>query len=77
MYIETHRMVVRDFDMNDANDLHDIFGDDETMKNCEPAYTFEETTDFLQKFCIEKKAPLLRCIKRRFDDSKKINLSEI
>ncbi len=55
MYIETDRMVVRDFDMSDVNDMHDILGDDETMKNCEPAYTIEKTTDFLQKFCIDKK----------------------
>lgn len=55
MYIETDRMVIRDFTMGDINDLHDIFGDDETMKNCKPAYTVEKTADFLRKFCIEKK----------------------
>ena len=38
MYIETQRMVIRDFTPEDAADLHDIFGDDETMENCEPAY---------------------------------------
>ena len=37
MYIETNRMRIRDFDMDDVNDLHEILGDDETMKNCEPA----------------------------------------
>lgn len=58
MYIETSRMIVRDFDMNDVSDLHDIFGDDETMKNCEPAYTIEKTTDFLQEFCIRKKGAI-------------------
>lgn len=55
MYIETDRLIVRDFNMDDLPDLHDIFGDDETMKNCEPAYTLEKTADFLQKFCIDKK----------------------
>ena len=55
MYIETDRMVVRDFTMDDLNDMHDILGDGETMKNCEPAYTMEKTADFLQRFCIEKK----------------------
>ena len=55
MYIETDRMVIRDFAMNDLSDLQGIFGDAETMKNCEPAYTIEKTADFLQKFCIEKK----------------------
>lgn len=55
MFIETDRMVIRDFTMDDLNDLHDIFGDIETMKNCEPAYTIEKTADFLQKFCIDRK----------------------
>ena len=55
MYIETNRMVIRDFTMNDINDMQDILGDDETMRNCEPAYTIEKTADFLQKFCIGKK----------------------
>ena len=55
MNIETGRMIIRDFTMNDINDIQDILGDAETMKNCEPAYTIEKTADFLQKFCIEKK----------------------
>ena len=55
MNIETGRMIIRDFTMNDINDMQDILGDAETMKNCEPAYTIEKTADFLQKFCIEKK----------------------
>lgn len=55
MYLETNRMRIRDFDMDDVNDLHEILGDDETMKKCEPAYTIEKTTDFLKMFCIEKR----------------------
>ena len=55
MNIETDKIVIRDFTMNDINDMQDILGDAETMKNCEPAYTIEKTADFLQKFCIEKK----------------------
>ena len=54
MNIETARMVIRDFTINDINDMQDILGDAETMKNCEPAYTIEKTADFLQKFCIGK-----------------------
>lgn len=54
MYIETDRIIIRDFDMDDVHDMHDIFGDDETMENCEPAYTVEKTTEFLKTFCIEK-----------------------
>lgn len=46
MYIETDRMVIRDFIVDDLNDMHDIFGDIETMKNCEPTYTIEKTADF-------------------------------
>ena len=36
MNIETGRMIIRDFTMNDINDMQDILGDAETMKNCEP-----------------------------------------
>lgn len=36
MNIETERMVIRDFTMNDINDMQDILGDAETMKNCSP-----------------------------------------
>ena len=50
MHIETPRMIIRDFTPEDAADLHDIFGDDETMENCEPAYDFEKTKEFLTSF---------------------------
>ena len=52
MNIETSRMIIRDFTSEDAADLHEIFGDDETMENCEPAYDFEKTREFLTSFCI-------------------------
>ncbi|MBP3701982.1 MAG: GNAT family N-acetyltransferase [Lachnospiraceae bacterium] len=55
MYIETQRLLIRDFTVEDATDLHEIFGDDETMKNCEPAYDFEKTKKFLTEFCIGRK----------------------
>lgn len=32
-----------------------IFGDEETMENCEPAYDFEKTQSFLSSFCIARK----------------------
>ena len=54
MYIETPRMIIRNFTPEDAADLHDIFGDEETMKNCEPAYDFEKTKKFLASFYIER-----------------------
>ena len=55
MYIETPRMIIRNFTPEDVADLHDIFGDDETMENCEPAYDFEKTKGFLTSFCIARK----------------------
>ncbi len=55
MYIETVRMIIRDFTPGDAADLQEIFGDEETMKNCEPAYDFEKTKEFLTSFCIGRK----------------------
>ena len=48
-------MIVRDFIPEDATDLQEILGDDETMKNCEPAYDFEKTQEFLTSFCIGRK----------------------
>lgn len=55
MYIETQRLLIRDFTMDDAKDLHDILGDATVMKNCEPAYSFEKTSAFLFDFCIGKR----------------------
>ena len=55
MRIETERMIIRDFTPEDANDLHEIFGDDETMANCEPAYDLAKTQEFLASFCIGRR----------------------
>ena len=55
MYLETERLTVRDFAPSDAADLYEILGNEETMQNCEPAYSFEKTEDFLNEFCIGKK----------------------
>lgn len=52
MFIETERMIIRDFVPEDAADLQEIFGDAETMKNCEPPYDFAKTEAFLREFCI-------------------------
>lgn len=54
MHIETQRLFIRDFIMNDVKDLHDILGDAEVMKNCEPVYSLEKTSEFLSEFCIRK-----------------------
>lgn len=58
MNLETPRMIIRNFTLEDAADLHDILGDAETMKNCEPAYSFEKTKEFLASFCIGKNGAL-------------------
>ncbi len=50
--IETARLWIRDFTPEDAKDLHEILGNEETMRNCEPPYDFEKTKDFLESFCI-------------------------
>lgn len=55
MYIETPRMIIRDFVPGDAADLYEILGDNEAMENCEPAYDFEKTKEFLTSFCIGRK----------------------
>lgn len=63
MYIETSRMIIRNFTLEDAADLHDIFGDAETMKNCEPAYDIEKTKDFLTSFCIGRNGAVAAVLK--------------
>lgn len=54
MHIETLRMIIRDFVPEDVADLHEIFGDNETMAYCEPAYDFQKTEKFLTSFCISR-----------------------
>ena len=52
MPIETPRLLIRSFLPTDADGLHAIFGDEQTMENCEPAYSLEKTARFLTEFCI-------------------------
>jgi len=63
MYLETARLVIRDFTPDDAAALHEIFGDAETMKNCEPPYDFEKTQKFLEEFCIGRKGAAAAVLK--------------
>ena len=49
MRLASERMVIRDFQLDGAADLQEIFGDAQTMKNCEPAYDLEKTTRFLRR----------------------------
>lgn len=55
MYFVTDRLIIREFRISDVNDLHEILGDAETMRYCEPAYSLEQTQSFLRDFCIAKK----------------------
>ena len=52
MHIETQRLFIRDYTMDDVKDLYDILGDAEVMRNCEPPYSLEKTANFLSEFCI-------------------------
>lgn len=63
MYLETERMTVRDFAMDDLEDLQAILGDEETMAYSEPAYTRERTAEFLRQFCVEKKGAVAAVLK--------------
>ncbi len=57
-FIETERLIIRNFKPNDAADLYEILGDTETMKNCEPAYDLPKTKAFLHRFCIARNGAL-------------------
>jgi RimJ/RimL family protein N-acetyltransferase len=61
--IETKRLLIRNFKIDDAGDLYDILGDEETMKYAEPAYTFENTERFLKTFCVEKAGAVAATLK--------------
>ena len=63
MYLETERMTVRDFAMDDLEDLQAILGDEETMAYSEPTYTRERTAEFLRQFCVEKKGAVAAALK--------------
>ncbi len=52
MNLNTDRLIIRGFQPDDACDLHEIFGDEQTMTYCEPAYDWEKTKRFLADFCI-------------------------
>lgn len=54
MFVETERMILRDFTIEDLSDLHEIFGDAEVMAHTEPPYDIDKTARFLTEFCIER-----------------------
>lgn len=62
MYLETDRLILRDFTADDFDGLWEIFCDPETMKHiC--LYTAEETREFLQSFCVEKRCACAAVLK--------------
>lgn len=54
MQLETPRMLIRNFLADDADDLHEILGDAQTMEYSEPPYDLEQTKRFLESFCIAR-----------------------
>ena len=50
MYIRTPRLIIRDYSPADWRDLHEIFSDEIVMKECEPAYTEEQTKSTLDYY---------------------------
>ena len=55
-YLETPRLVIRPFTMEDFDALWEIFGDPETMEHVAP-YTEEEAREFLRTFCVYASRP--------------------
>ena len=51
---ETKRLTLRFFQLEDENDLHQILGDEETMRLSKSAFHSEQTRRFLTDFCIAK-----------------------
>lgn len=56
MRLETERLVIREFAMDDLPALWDIFRDGEAMEFMAPM-TREETEGFLRSFCVERTPP--------------------
>lgn len=56
MNLKTDRLLIRNFTMEDFDDLWDIFRDPVTMEHICP-YTEQETRDFLRTFCVERTPP--------------------
>lgn len=63
MELETKRLIIRNFLQRDTQDLYEIFGDEETMENCEPAYTLEKTEKFMKEFCMERNGAVAAVLK--------------
>lgn len=56
MRLETERLIIREFTMDDLPALWDIFRDEETMRFMAPM-TRESTQELLREFCVERTPP--------------------
>ena len=54
MLLETNRLILREFKLDDINDFFEIFGDHEVMRDIEPAFNLDQSLEFLKGFCIER-----------------------
>lgn len=63
MYIETKRLILRNFSSGDAPALQVILGDELVMEYIEPPYDLEKTKVFLQSFCIDRHGALACCLR--------------
>lgn len=50
MLLHTKRLILRDYTLSDAGDLHEIFSDPIVMKDCEPPYLPKQTRAILSAF---------------------------
>ena len=50
MYIQTQRLIIRDYSPSDWQDLYEIFSDPIVMKECGPSYSENQTKEALAYF---------------------------
>lgn len=50
MTVETERLIIRQYNICDANDLFEILSDKQVMKYIEPPFTKEQTHKFIEKY---------------------------
>ena len=50
MRLETQRLLIRPYEAGDLNDFHEIFSDEEVMRECEPPYSLEKCREWLNYF---------------------------
>lgn len=54
MYIETKRLVIRNFQIDDVFDLFEVLGDCDVMRNIEEPFSLEETKDYIIRYGMSK-----------------------